>query len=277
MLILNFAPARAIYIFLGLILMLCHRETHITHKRTKKVCRGPSGDRTHYLQTEATSSATFVSCHNYTMPVNSLEYLYMYWNIWYFSFTDCKIVWDVIDFETYGPSFGKWSEWISVIALQIHFMQLWKSRLISSHCSRSAEGANGVRFTWIPPVLTTLWSVFCKVQAIPHYMSGKYCNRLILFRLHVSHKVPLARSWSKCGRLNLLISGLFGHRQRISTPREDRFLLRMMHANRVLSSNRLKAQLIRHTGRRLSVRTITRGLLALGYQSCWLARCPRLT
>ena len=45
------------------------------------------------------------------------------------------------------------------------------------------------------------------------------------------------------------------------SPQEDRYLLRMMRAYRFLSSPRLKAQLSRCTGRRLSVQTITHRLL----------------
>ena len=40
-------------------------------------------------------------------------------------------------------------------------------------------------------------------------------------------------------------------------PQEDRFLLRMMHANRFLSSPSLRTQSIRRTGCHLSVSTIT--------------------
>ena len=60
-------------------------------------------------------------------------------------------------------------------------------------------------------------------------------------------------------------------------PREDRYLLRMMRFNRFLSSPRLRAELIRRTGRRMSVRTITRRLLEAGYHSRRPTRSPRLT
>ena len=64
---------------------------------------------------------------------------------------------------------------------------------------------------------------------------------------------------------------------RISTPREDRQLLRMVRTNRFISAPRLRMQMIRRFGRRMSVRTIRRRLLATGYWSRRPARCPRLT
>ena len=68
-----------------------------------------------------------------------------------------------------------------------------------------------------------------------------------------------------------------GHRRRIFTTQEDRCLLRMMHANnRFLSRPRLRAQLIGRTGRRLSVRIITRRLIAAGYHSRKPTRCHTL-
>ena len=64
---------------------------------------------------------------------------------------------------------------------------------------------------------------------------------------------------------------------KISTPREDRQLLRMIRTNRFISAPRLWMQMIRRFGRRMSVRTIRRRLLAAGYWSRRPARCPRLT
>ena len=125
---------------------------------------------------------------------------------------------------------------------------------------------------------------FAKFRQCHALFQEKYCNsllglllkgtdRLILLGLRVSHKVPLARSWSGCRRLN---QKPLGHRQRISTPGEDRYLLRMMCINRFLSMPRFRAQLIRHTGCRPSVRSITRHLLAAAYHFRRLSRCPRL-
>ena len=68
-----------------------------------------------------------------------------------------------------------------------------------------------------------------------------------------------------------------GGSMKISTPREDRQLLRMIRTNRFISAPRLWMQMIRRFGRRMSVRTIRRRLLAAGYWSRRPARCPRLT
>ena len=64
---------------------------------------------------------------------------------------------------------------------------------------------------------------------------------------------------------------------KISTPREDRQLLRMVRVNCFISAPRLRMQMIRRFWRRMSVRTIRRRLLASGYWSRRPARCPRLT
>ena len=64
---------------------------------------------------------------------------------------------------------------------------------------------------------------------------------------------------------------------KISTPWEDRQLLWMVRTNRFISSPRLRMQMIRRFGRRMSVQTIRRWLLATGYWFRRPARCPRLT
>ena len=64
---------------------------------------------------------------------------------------------------------------------------------------------------------------------------------------------------------------------KISTPREDHQLLRMVRTNRFISAPHLRMQMIRRFGRRMSVRTIRRRLLVTGYWSLCPARCPRLT
>ena len=64
---------------------------------------------------------------------------------------------------------------------------------------------------------------------------------------------------------------------KISTPREERQLLRMVRTNRFISAPRLGMQMIRRFGRRMSVRTIRRRLLAAGYWSRRPSICPRLT
>ena len=68
-----------------------------------------------------------------------------------------------------------------------------------------------------------------------------------------------------------------GGSMKISTPREDRQLLRMVRMNHFFSAPRLRMQTIGRFGRRMSVRTIRRRLLAAGFWSRRPARCPRLT
>ena len=68
-----------------------------------------------------------------------------------------------------------------------------------------------------------------------------------------------------------------GHRQRLTTARQDHGLLRMMRKNRFLSSARLRVDVIRQIGRQISLRTINRRLLTAGYPARRPARCPRLT
>ena len=58
-----------------------------------------------------------------------------------------------------------------------------------------------------------------------------------------------------------------GGSMKISTPREDRQLLRMVKTNRFISAPRQRMQIIRWFGRRMSVRTIRRRFLAAGYWS----------
>ena len=64
------ALALAIYIFVGLILMLWHREMHINPQRKPINYRGPGGDRTHDLQTEATPPAA--SCPARTLHATEI-------------------------------------------------------------------------------------------------------------------------------------------------------------------------------------------------------------
>ena len=68
-----------------------------------------------------------------------------------------------------------------------------------------------------------------------------------------------------------------GGSMKISTPREDRQLLQMVRTNWFISAPRLRMQMVRRFGRRMSVRAIRRQLLATGYWSRRPARCPRLT
>ena len=68
-----------------------------------------------------------------------------------------------------------------------------------------------------------------------------------------------------------------GGSMKISTPREDRQLLRMVRTNCFISAPRLRMQMNRRFGKRMSVGTIRRRVLAAGYWSRHPARCPRLT
>ena len=68
-----------------------------------------------------------------------------------------------------------------------------------------------------------------------------------------------------------------GRSMKISTPREDHQLLRMVKMNCFITAPRLRMQMIRRFGRQMSVRTIRRRLLAAEYWSRRPARCPRLT
>ena len=68
-----------------------------------------------------------------------------------------------------------------------------------------------------------------------------------------------------------------GGSMKIFTPREDRQLLWMVRMNHLISALRLRMQMIRRFGRRMSVWTIRRRLLATRYWSLRPARCPRLT
>ena len=56
------------------------------------------------------------------------------------------------------------------------------------------------------------------------------------------------------------------HGYRLTTPREDSALKRIMRRNRFLSSSRIRVELVRQTGRRVSARTVQRRMV----------RCPRM-
>ena len=62
----------------------------------------------------------------------------------------------------------------------------------------------------------------------------------------------------------------------ISTPQKDRQLFRMVRTN-CFSAPCLRMQMIRRFGKRMSVWTIRRRLLAAGYWTRLPARCPKLT
>ena len=63
---------------------------------------------------------------------------------------------------------------------------------------------------------------------------------------------------------------------KISMPQEGCQLLPIVRSNRFISAPRLRMQMIRRFGKRMSVQTIRRRLLAAGYWSRRPSRCPRL-
>ena len=68
-----------------------------------------------------------------------------------------------------------------------------------------------------------------------------------------------------------------GSSRSLNTAREDKQLIQMVIDNRFIPTARLCVEMIRRFLRRLSVRSMVNRLLAAGYQSGSLARCPRLT
>ena len=64
---------------------------------------------------------------------------------------------------------------------------------------------------------------------------------------------------------------------KVSMPREDYQLLRMVRTNRSIATPRLRMQMTRQLGRQMSVRTIRRRLLVFGYWCPRPARCPRVS
>ena len=63
----------------------------------------------------------------------------------------------------------------------------------------------------------------------------------------------------------------------MTTPREDRVLIRILRRYWFLSLPRIRVELIRRTGCHVSAHTIQRGLAAAGYRSRRPVRCLRLT
>ena len=99
----------------------------------------------------------------------------------------------------------------------------------------------------------------------------KGADRLVLFRFMGATHDAIGKilKWvRKTGSPN---QRLFDHRQKVATPREDQFVLRVVCINWFQPSPRLRARLIHHTGRHL-----TWCLLAVGYHSSRLTRCHRL-
>ena len=111
----------------------------------------------------------------------------------------------------------------------------------------SDEGANGVIFTRIPSTETTYGLDFAKFRQCHAKFQVKHCNyflrpvvngahRLILFGLPQGAINKILKRAMQTGSP---YQRLLGHRQRISTTHKDRYLLRMILANRFLSRPRL--------------------------------------
>ena len=68
-----------------------------------------------------------------------------------------------------------------------------------------------------------------------------------------------------------------GHHLRTNIPWKGRACIRIVRRNMFLSSSRIRVELIRQSRRSVSAGTVKRHLVAAGYLSRCLARCPRLT
>ena len=127
-----------------------------------------------------------------------------------------------------------------------------------------------------------------KDHAMPRHISGKIFQLFVRLFREGFWQVNIARITNVTqGAISKILKRArqtgspkqrpLDHHQRISIPREDRYLLRMMFVNRFLPSPKFWVGLKHHTGRRLSVYTITECLLAVGYHSHRPAWRPRLT
>ena len=107
------------------------------------------------------------------------------------------------------------------------------------------KGRMWVIFTRILSVETTIWSGFCKAQTMPHYISGEILQLIIRLSHEGCRQVEIARITGVTrGVINMIFKRarqtespnqrLLGHRQSISTPQDDGYLLRRMRANRFL-------------------------------------------
>ena len=141
----------------------------------------------------------------------------------------------------------------------------YKSMLISSECAPAPPPTHSqthYKISWTH--CSVVWSWAVSAGDIEEHMS--------VTRWHIESSVVLA----KPEELSKGHKPPHGHRLRISTPREDGALIRIMRRNRFLSSSRIKVELIRRTGRRVSARTAQTHLVAAGYHSRRPARCSRL-
>ena len=107
------------------------------------------------------------------------------------------------------------------------------------------EGTNGVRLFWIRPVERTFYSIFCKVQIIPHHISGEKLQLIVRLSREGHWQVDIDQimcltqgyickilRWTRQTGFPVQMS--LGHHQSISTH-GGQYLLRMMRAKRFLS------------------------------------------
>ena len=107
-------------------------------------------------------------------------------------------------------------------------------------------------------------------------LSGRGLSQRAISRNTRVSQCGISKVLRRVGETGRTIQRPHGHRLRITTPREDRALIRIM-SNRLLSSSRIREELIRRTGRRVSAHTVQRRLVTAGYHSSRPSRCPTLT
>ena len=106
-----------------------------------------------------------------------------------------------------------------------------------------------------------------EVETMPRVISGELMQPVVWLSLEGHRQVDIARIMGVTqGTISDILKQArwtgspnqrpLGYHQRISTPLEDLYMLRVMRAKRSLLSPRLRAQIIRRTVCRLSKRTI---------------------
>ena len=160
----------------------------------------------------------------------------IYWNIFSlerdFCFSYCKM--DCIGcnwFETYGPGFCKWTEWVPLRNCPVNtFMQLWMSRSLQVKVVDQLMGWTGIDSVESHRLKRPSGLEFVKFRQCRAIFTVKYCHslldslvkgadRLILLWLWVSYKVSLAR-YCGCRRLDLLMRGLMATAKGFPQPRK---------------------------------------------------------
>ena len=125
-----------------------------------------------------------------------------------------------------------------------------------------------VVFRW--RLLLYLWTL---KGIMPQNLPEQIMQRIVRLSADGNSQWEVASNW-ETGRPH---QRKRGGSMKISMPWEGRQLLRIFRMNRIISTPHLRMQMIRRLGRRMSVRTIWRRLLAAVYWSRHPARCPRLT